>query len=180
MISILYDSGKYRDFLSKKIGKGSVVIEIGPHLGHATRRYMENAKLSVLVDKATQSRDAIKDLMEDHGNLRFVEGDARCFETVLKVRKLTGRCDFLAVDMGGGRYPDTVFKVWAVWSGVFKPKHSVIRNRGLAEFVQKAHVKDETLVRDFPDDGWMSLWGRAVPSRLKEQMGEFNFWVEPG
>jgi hypothetical protein len=94
------------------------------------------------------------------------------------VVQLTRSCDVLAVDLGGGRFPDTVFKVWAAWSGVLKPRDSVIRNRGLAEFLQRAKIADDSLKMEFSDGGWMSVWGRATPSKLKDQLGEFGFWIK--
>ena len=178
MIAILYDVRRYRDFLANKIEKGDTVIEIGPHLGKAVRLYMDRTALAVVVDKGAQAEAEMSKLEERHRNLRFIRGDARRFETVGKVKEITKRCDVLAVDLGGGRFPDTVFKVWALWSGVFQPRHSVIRNRGIAEFLQKAKIADDSLVRGFPEDGWLSTWGRATPSKLQEQMGEFGFWID--
>jgi len=178
MIALLYEVSKYRDFLAKKVKQGDVVIEIGPHVGAAARLYLNKASLAVLIDKGEQSEDAMKKLSETYENLRFIRADARRFGTVDSVRKLTRDCDVLAVDMGGGRFPDTVFKVWALWSGVFQPRHSVIRNRGLAEFLQKTKIEDDSLRRDFPEDGWLSVWGRATPSKLHEQMEEFRFYID--
>jgi len=91
--------------------------------------------------------------------------------------KLSKKCDVLAVDLGGGRYPDTVFKVWAAWSGVFTPRDSIIRNRGIAEFMQRAKIQDESIIRGFKDSGWLAEWGRATPSKIRDQIGEFKFYV---
>jgi len=178
MISLLYDVNEYRKFLNKEVKRNFTVIELGPHLGQATRLYLDRTKLTVAVDKSIQAETAIKKLQRDYSNLKFVKGDVRSFYTVEKVLKITKGCDLLAVDMGGGRFPDTVFKVWAVWSGIFKPKHSIIRNRGLAEFIQRAKIKDASIKKKFPDDGWMSSWGRTFPYQLKKQMREFKFWVD--
>lgn len=178
MISIAYEVGRYRRLLAGAVSEGATVIEIGPHLCEATKSYANKAGLIILIDIGPQSGAAANKLKEAHANLHFIQGDARRFETVKKARDLTKKCDVLAVDMGGGRFPDTVYKVWAIWSGVFRPTHSIIRNRGLAEFLQKARIDDPSLIRDFPDDGWMSIWGRAIPSRLKLQLEEFSFWVD--
>ncbi len=177
MISLVYDVKKYRELLEKTVRKNQVVIEIGPHVGKSTERYFKKTKLTVVVDKAEQTKNSFEKLLRENENLKFVQGDVRGFETIKKVLKLTKTCDVLAVDMGGGRYPDTVFKVWATWSGVFKPKHSVIRNNGLAEFVQRAKIDDEKIMRKFGDDGWLSTWGRATPYKLKKQLDEFSHWV---
>ena len=179
MISVVYKSRQYRELLDKTVNIGDVVIEIGPHVGSATKLYCGRTKLTVAVDKGAQSEIAFRKLAEKYSNLFFLRDDARSFDAVKAVLEKTQSCDVLAVDIGGGRFADTVFKVWAVWSGVFRPSRSIIRNRGIAEFVQKAEVCDDSVQREFPDDGWLSVWGRTVPSRLKEQLGEFSFWIDP-
>lgn len=176
MISILYDVNEYRRFLNMKVESDFVVIELGPHLGPATKLYSDRTKLTITVDKSIQAERAMKKIHAP--NMRFIKGDVRSFKTLKKVLEITKGCDLLAVDMGGGRYPDTVFKVWAVWSGIFKPRHSVIRNRGLAEFIQRAEIRDDSIKKEFPEDGWMSTWGRSLPYHLKKQMQEFKFWVD--
>ncbi len=178
MISIVYNVKGYRELLNKQIKKGDIVIELGPHVGKSTLSYVERTGLTVAVDISPQSEKGFEGFQGGFPNLRFIRGDARSFDTVGNVLKLTGKCNLLAVDLGGGRYPDTVFKVWAIWSGVFKPENSVIRNRGLAEFAQRVKIQDESLRREFEDDGWLSLWGRQVPSKLREQLDEFKFWVD--
>ena len=178
MISIVYDSKRYRTLLRDTVKDGSTVIEIGPHVGRSTSAYVEKTKRTIAVDLGLQSEKAFRKLCERHSNLVFLRADARKFETVKEALKHASSCDYLLLDMGGGRFPDTVFKVWAVWSGVFRPKHSVIRNRGLAEFVQRAKIIDDSLIRDFSDDGWMSVWGRTVPSKLKDQLEEFGLYIK--
>ena len=156
--------------MDKLVNKGDVVLEIGPHLGEATRRYVDKAHLVVLVDKSDQAEKGLKDLL-DVDKVKFVKGDVRSFDTIEQVRKIIDRCDFFSVDMGGGRYPDTVFKVWATWSGVFEPKRSLIRNRGLAEFIQRTKIDDESVKGVFPDNGWLSEYGRGMPYKMKKQLG---------
>jgi hypothetical protein len=180
MISVVYDVRKYRKLLDRSITEGDTVIELGPHIGKSTLTYVERTGLTVLVDKSLQSEKAFKEIRERFPNLRFFRGDARSFGTVEKVLELTMECDLMAVDLGGGRFPDTVFKVWATWSGIFKPRNSIIRNRGLAEFIQRAEVQDESVKKNFEDDGWLSHWGRKVPYKLKKQLVEFRFWVDTG
>ncbi|HIE33567.1 MAG TPA: SAM-dependent methyltransferase [Candidatus Altiarchaeales archaeon] len=176
MISIVYDVNRYRKILEEWIKRNDIVIELGPHTGKSTVHYLEKTKLTVVVDKSEQSKDYFKNLKSE--NLKFVKGDVRSFDTIKRVLQITKNCNFLAVDMGGGRYPDTVFKVWAVWSGIFKPKNSIIRNRGLAEFLQKAKIEDKSIKKKFEDSGWLSEWGRAAPYKLKKQLEEFEFWVD--
>ncbi|OYT40006.1 MAG: hypothetical protein B6U86_04745 [Candidatus Altiarchaeales archaeon ex4484_43] len=180
MISIVYNVERYRKLLSREVKKGDIVIELGPHIGRGTLSYIDGTRLTVTVDKSSQSENAFEEIKGRCPNLRFVRGDVRSFETIEKVLKLTRRCDLMAIDIGGGRFPDTVFKVWATWSGIFKPRDSIIRNRGIAEFVQRAEVRDDSIKRKFEDDGWLSEWGRAMPHKLKKQLDEFGFWVDLG
>lgn len=178
MISITYNVNRYRKILNNTIKENDIVIEIGPHTGKYLKDYIPRTKLMVAVDKAVQAENNIKILESEFKNLTFIRGDVRSFETVKKVLELTKKCDVFCIDMGGGRYPDTVFKVWAVWSGIFKPRDSIIRNRGLGEFVQRAKVADKSIIQDFDDSGWMETYGRSIPYKLKKQMDEFEFWVD--
>jgi hypothetical protein len=180
MISIVYRVGEYRNLLNRWVRKGDVVIELGPHIGKGTIPYLERTKMTVAVDKSLQSERFFEGIGGRYPHLRFVRGDARSFNTVERVLEVTDRCDLIAVDLGGGRFPDTVFKVWATWSGIFEPRNSIIRNRGLAEFVQRAEILDDSIRRKFEDDGWLSEWGRAMPYKLRKQLDEFNFWVDLG
>lgn len=172
MIHILYDVKAYHGFLAGR--RGRVAIEIGPHVGKSTGFIARGFGKVIAVDKAVQSKEAFG--KSGLKNVSFVQGDVREFDTLRKVLAKTKSCDMLAVDMGGGRFPDTVFKVWAVWSGVFKPKTSVIRNRGLAEFIQKARIEDKGLIKEFEDSGWLDECGRKLPAQLKEGLDEMEYW----
>ena len=196
MIRIVYGRDRYRDLLAGLVDEGDTVIEIGPHLGVSTRAVALRAKKVFAIDKSEQAERAAKTFPD---NVEFVKGDARFFETVNRVLRLTKSCDVLAVDMGGGRFPDTVFKVWAVWSGVFQPRESVIRNRGLGEFLKRAKIDDPSLVEylekgpawtekakakkkgvDGPNEkekGWLSQCGRKSPRQLQEGMEELKNWM---
>jgi len=187
MISIVYDVNIYRKFLNETISENDVVIEIGPHTGASTKMYADRAALVVAVDKSQEAQDEFEKLSRVHENIKFIRCDARTLKALDSVvaffneKGYTG-CDVLAVDMGGGRYPDTVFKVWSLWAGVFKPGDSIIRNRGLAEFVQRAEIRDDSIIKKFDDDGWLYDWGRDLPSQLKdkfkEQFDEFKLWLD--
>jgi len=174
MILLCYDRERYHELLSETIKPTDTVLEIGPHLGESTKVIAKRAKEVIAVDKAEQAEQAFK---KKPANVTFVKGDARFFETVDAVLKLKESCDVLAVDMGGGRFPDTVFKVWAVWSGVFKPRDSILRNRGLGEFMRRAQIRDPVLEKDFLDGGWLSQSGRKTPRQLKEGLKELGLWM---
>jgi len=178
MISVVYDVRRYRRLLSDTVRAGDVVVELGPHTGASTLAYVDGAELAVCVDKAEQSRRKILPLLDAHPNLRFVQADVRGFDGIRGVFEHTKRCDVFAVDLGGGRHADTVFKVWATWSGVFKPRDSIIRSRTLAEFVKRAEIRDDSLPADFPEAGWLKTYGRATPYKLKKQLEEFKHWID--
>jgi len=177
MISIVYEVSAYRRLLADNVKTGDIVIELGPHTGVSTASYAKKAKFVVAVDIGKESDGPFKKITAEFPQVRYINADARSFETIKKVMKLAKKCDVLAVDLGGGRYPDTVFKVWGAWSGVFAPRDSIIRNRGLAEFLQRAQIKDKTIIRNFDDSGWLSEWGRATPSKIRDQLAEFKFYV---
>ncbi|MFH1787769.1 MAG: SAM-dependent methyltransferase [Candidatus Altiarchaeota archaeon] len=178
MIRLVYDVGRYRSVLADSVREGDVVVEIGPHVGKSTADYVEKAGKVVLVDKGSDCAGALDDFAGEHGNVVFVCGDVRGFDAMKLVLNHVDSCDVLAVDMGGGRHADTVFKVWATWSGVFKPRDSVIRNRELAEFIQRVDLDDDSVVCRFDDAGWLAKWGRKTPFKLKKQLEEFKYWID--
>ncbi|MFH0861826.1 MAG: SAM-dependent methyltransferase [Candidatus Altiarchaeota archaeon] len=178
MISVVYDVVAYRNLLAKTVREADTVVEIGPHVGRSTDTYLAKAGRAILIDKGKDCVKALSEIAEKHDNVVYVCGDARGFDTLSLVRKHAPRCDVLAVDLGGGRFPDTVFKVWATWSGVLQPRHSIIRCSGLAEFIRRAKVQDDTLPKEFADNGWLSEYGRAIPSKMKVQLEEFSHWVD--
>lgn len=178
MIQIAYDVRRYRSILADAVREGDVVVEIGPHVGVGTKLYVGKAGKVVLVDKGSDCAGSLGEFAEKHDNTVFVCGDVRGFDAMKLVLNHIKSCDVFAVDMGGGRHADTVFKVWATWSGVFKPRDSVIRNRELAEFMQRAKIADDSVVRKFDDAGWLAKWGRKTPYKLKKQLEEFSYWID--
>ena len=177
MIKIVYDCERYHDVLRSVAQPEDLAIEIGPHVGGSTKALASACAKVISVDKAEQA-EAASGRFPD--NVSFVRGDVRFFSTVAEVLKLTKSCDVFAIDMGGGRFPDTVFKVWAVWSGVFKPRDAVIRCRGLAEFIKRAEIDDpkiDSLFGGLKDSGWLSQCGRATPIQLKDGLEELKNWM---
>ena len=77
----------------------------------------------IAVDNSPEAIDEMKNIE----NVNFIPGDVRLHEIIAEVYKITQSCDVLAIDLGGGYHPDTVFKVFYIWSSTFKPKHTAIR-----------------------------------------------------
>ena len=79
--------------------------------------------------------------------------------------------DVLAIDLGGGYHPDTVFKVFYIWSSTFKPKHTVIRNRGILEFVKSSKTSGEEYSSS---EGFLETYhDSGIPPLIKE----FDLWT---
>ena len=178
MIEVVYEVGRYRKLLGETVHEGDTVVEIGPHIGRSTDEYVLKAAKAVLIDKGRDCTSALQEYAGKHDNVAFVCGDARGFDALNLVLKHAESCDVLAVDLGGGRYPDTVFKVWGTWSGVLRPRDSVIRCRGLGEFIRRARVSDDTIPTDYTDSGWLEDYGRATPTKMKDQLEEFSDYLD--
>ncbi|MBD3388790.1 MAG: SAM-dependent methyltransferase [Candidatus Altiarchaeales archaeon] len=178
MIAVTYNVERYRSLLADTVRAGDVVLEIGPHRCKSTEEYVAKAGKAILVDKGHDCSSKLEEYADERENVTFVFGDVRGFDAVKLVLHHISECDVMAVDLGGGRFPDTVFKVWATWSGIFKPRDSIIRCRGLAEFLKRAEIRDESLPGKFRDSGWLEDYGRKTPYNLKKQLDEIGHWVD--
>lgn len=178
MICIVYDVKRYRQKLEDTVRCGDTVVEIGPHKAKSTDAYISKASLAVLVDKGRDCEKYLSKYCDVRKNAIFVSGDARTFDVMAKAAAISKGCDVLAVDMGGGRFADTVFKVWSTWAAILKPRDSVIRCRGLGEFIYRARVDDKSIRGDYKDSGWLSEYGRATPQNVSMQLDEFKNWVD--
>jgi hypothetical protein len=165
MIKLSYDIEKYRNDLKNLVKSGDTVIELGCHLGGTTRLFADCNV--VAVDNSPESVD----VMSEFEKVEFISGDVRRHEVLANVFKLVQSCDVLAIDLGGGYHPDTVFKVFYIWSSTFKPNHTVIRNRGLLEFFNSVLLSDE----DYrTDEGYLeSYHDSGIPPLIKE----FDLWT---
>lgn len=166
MIKLSYDVGNYREILLDLINSDDTVIELGCHIGGTTKLICKNADV-IAVDN---SPEAISK-MEELEDIIFISGDVRRHEVLAEVFEITQSCDVLAIDLGGGYHPDTVFKVFYIWSSTFKPTHTVIRNRGLLEFVKSVETSDEEYVTK---TGFLDSYNDSgIPPLIKE----FDFWT---
>lgn len=173
MIKIVYDMKVYRKNLEQIIQKNDVVVELGCHIGNSTRKIAEMASEGkiISVDNSPEARSSMEKVMEDYPQVEFINGDARLHEILEEVFKKIKKCDVLSVDLGGGYHPDTTFKVYFIWSSTLKPEKTIIRNRGLLDFVLSAETQE--VIKS--NKGWLESSGDAgIPPRLKE----FKHWSQ--
>jgi hypothetical protein len=170
MIKVVYDIKVYRKVLKEIIKTDDVVVELGCHVGNSTRiiaKHNPHGKIFSL-DKSLESVDKMGNLMGEYPQLEFIQADVRLHETLESIaEKLEGLggCDLLSVDLGGGYHPDTTFKVFFIWSSTLKPQKTIIRNRGLLDFLKSASSSEFITSKK----GWLESCGDdGIPPRLKE------------
>ena len=174
MIKVVYDIKVYRKVLRDIIKKDDVVVELGCHVGNSTRIIGDLCTWRQHNISGQQSRifRCMKSVTDEYPGVEFIKADVRLHETLEEVaRKIEkiGRCDVLSVDLGGGYHPDTTFKVFFIWSSTLKPRDTIIRNRGLLDFIHSAST-DEVIKSQM---GWLESSGNdGIPPRLKE----FKLW----
>ena len=165
MIKLSYNVKNYRKDLQDLIEDGDVVIELGCHTGGTTQLIADKCNI-IAVDNSPEAVDEMAKL-----DIEFISGDVRLHDVIAEVFKKVQKCDVLAIDLGGGYHPDTVFKVFYIWSSTFKPKHTVIRNRGLLEFFNSAESSGEDY---FSEEGYLeSYHDSGIPPQIKE----FELWT---
>lgn len=166
MIKLSYDIKNYRNDLLELVNSGDTVIELGCHTGGTTKTIPEDCNV-IAIDNSPES---VK-IMEGFDNVTFISGDVRLHEVLREAFEITQKCDVLAIDLGGGYHPDTVFKVFYIWSSTFKPKHTLIRNRGLLEFFNSSKGSGEDYASD---EGYLdSYHDSGIPPLIKE----FDLWT---
>ena len=165
MIKLSYDIKNYRKDLLDLVKSGNTVIELGCHLGGTTRLIPPDCKI-IALDNSPEAVDEMAKLDVD-----FISGDVRRHEIIGEAFKITQSCDVLAIDLGGGYHSDTVFKVFYIWSSTFKPKHTVIRNRGILEFFNSATGSGEDIMCE---EGYLETYhDSGIPPLIKE----FDLWT---
>lgn len=174
MIKVVYDIKVYREVLRDIIQADDVVVELGCHVGNSTRIISELSPEGSIIslDNSPEAVSAMASVTDKNANVKFIKADVRLhetLETVAKKIKEIGKCDVLSVDLGGGYHPDTTFKVFFIWSSTLKPRDTIIRNRGLLDFVHSS-LSDEVIKSR---EGWLESSGNdGIPPRLKE----FKLW----
>ena len=173
MINISYNMKEYRHELFNIANVENTIIELGCHVGKTTKLILDKFEdvNIIAIDNSPEAVDKMEKLASEYSNLTFISGDVRRHEILLEAFKLTQNCDILSVDLGGGYHPDTVFKVFYIWSSTFKPTHSLIRNKGLADFCNSVSVS----CKDFKSaNGHLESYiDEGIPPQIKE----FELWT---
>ena len=166
MIKLSYDIKNYRKDILDLVNHDDTIIELGCHVGGTTGLFPKTCNV-VAIDNSPEAIDE----MDKFKNIRFISGDVRKHEVLAEVFQMIQSCDILAIDLGGGYHPDTVFKVFYIWSSTFKPKHTIIRNRGILEFFNSAQGSGEECKSD---EGYLdSYHDSGIPPLIKE----FDLWT---
>jgi FtsJ-like methyltransferase len=170
MIKVVYDIKNYRKSLKEIIKNNDVVVELGCHVGISTRIIAQQNPSGKIfsLDKSVESAEKMRNLMEEYPQLEFIKADVRLhktLETIIEKVDGFGGCDLFTVDLGGGYHPDTTFKVFFIWSSSLKPQNTIIRNKGLLDFLNSASSSEGITSKK----GWLESCGEdGIPPRLKE------------
>ena len=169
MIKLSYNIQDYRKQIMTTIKENNTVIELGCHIGNTSKLIIEKNVNLIALDNSPEAQKEISKI--ESKNFQFINNDVRLHETIMEVYKLIQKCDILCIDLGGGYHPDTVFKVFYIWSSTFKPKHTIIRNKGLIEFYNS--IND--IKGDFKSqNGYLDSYNDSgIPPQIKE----FNLWT---
>ena len=167
MIHLSYDRRKYQEDMIDNIQLLDNVVEIGCHIGTSTKiisRLNQDGTVYAF-DNSPESTKAMNNLGIEYPNIQFFNADVRNEDVLYTFAAEHDKIDVLCIDLGGGYHPDTVFKVFFIWSSVLKPRVSLIRNRGLVDFINSTTTNEE--IRS--ETGYLSSSAEnIVPSDLKE------------
>jgi len=171
MIKISYDINIYRKQLEEVLKENDVVVELGCHIGNTSELIAKKIKKGKLIalDNSPEAIAKMEKITKKYDNIEFISGDVRLYDILENVARKIETCDILSVDLGGGYHPDTTFKVYFIWASVLKPKVTLIRNRGLIDFIKSAETEE-----DFESqEGWLESCGNeGIPPQIKE----FRLW----
>ncbi|MBE6494233.1 MAG: class I SAM-dependent methyltransferase [Methanosphaera stadtmanae] len=142
------------------------VVELGCHVGTSTKiisRLNQDGTVYAF-DNSPESEEAMNNLGLDYRNIEFTRADVRKKEVLYDFCKKHEQIDVLCVDLGGGYHPDTVFKVFFLWSSLLKPRLSLIRNRGLIDFIKSSSANEDIISKK----GYLeSSADNIIPDSLK-------------
>ena len=173
VIKLSYDMKVYRQHLREVLEKTDNVVELGAHVGKSSELilYKLTTGRLISIDNSPEAIEPMEKLSRYNDNFTFLSADVRLHETLEQVAKSIDRCDVLSIDLGGGYHPDTVFKVFYIWSSTLKPRDVLIRNQGLIDFVNSVDYDEEFESRE----GWLESCGdQGIPPQIKE----FSLWSD--
>ena len=144
MIHISYKRSQYQEDMIKNIKITDNVVEIGCHVGVSTRiisRLCQDGTVYAF-DNSPESIEAMNNLKIQYPNIEYVNADVREKDVLNNFLEKGEKVDVLCVDLGGGYHPDTVFKVFFIWSSILQPRVSLIRNKGLIDFISSTKTNE--------------------------------------
>lgn len=147
MIRLSYKRQQYQKDMIDNIKLLDNVVELGCHVGTSTKiisRLNQDGTVYAF-DNSPESEEAMNNLGLDYRNIEFTRADVRKKEVLYNFCKKNEKIDVLCVDLGGGYHPDTVFKVFFLWSSLLKPRLSLIRNRGLIDFIKSSTATEDII-----------------------------------
>lgn len=172
MLKLSYNIKIYREQLLNLIKEDDVIIELGCHVGGTSKLILNklNEGRLIALDNSPEAIAKMNKLSDKYDNLDFISGDVRLHNIISEVYSKIPKCDILSVDLGGGYHPDTTFKVFYIWASTFKPKHTLIRNKGLVDFKNSAICQEDIssnlgYLESYNDEG--------IPPQIKE----FDLWT---
>lgn len=140
MIHISYDRRNYQEDMIKHIDLYDNVVELGCHVGTSTKiisKLCQDGSVYAF-DNSPESIEAMNNLGIEYSNIEFNCADVRDKEVLYEFARTHKQIDVLCIDLGGGYHPDTVFKVFFLWSSILKPKITLLRNQGLVDFINSS------------------------------------------
>lgn len=169
MIEISYNRKDYQEDMIKHVKLLDEVVELGCHVGTSTKiisRLNQDGTVYAF-DNSPESRDAMNNLGIEYQNIEFYKADVRDKELLYEFKRNHEKIDVLCIDLGGGYHPDTVFKVFFLWSSILKPRVTLIRNKGLMDFVNSSNT-DENIKSD---KGFLnSSSNEIIPQEFKKNI----------
>lgn len=147
MIKISYKRSDYQQDMIDNIKLLDNVVELGCHVGTSTKIISRLAQDGCVYayDNSPESTHEMNKLKIEYKNILFKKADVRDKQVVYNQADIGDKINVLCVDLGGGYHPDTVFKVFFLWSSILKPRLTLIRNRGLMDFVNTS-TTDENII----------------------------------
>ncbi len=167
MIHLSYDRREYQQDMIDNIKLLDNVVELGCHIGTSTKiisRLNQDGTVYAF-DNSPESYEAMNNLGIEYRNIEFIQADVRKKELLYKFKEEHEKIDVLCIDLGGGYHPDTVFKVFFLWSSILKPRISLIRNRGLTDFINSSTSRENIS----SSEGFLSSSSNAIiPNKFKK------------